>query len=64
MAIGEPYFPGKLSEEDYFRILAFDLRANGVKLGNSHLDMSLAETMEIPREADQPASQGQPVSRR
>lgn len=56
--------PGKLSEEDYFRILAFDLKANGVKLGNQHLDMNLARTMEIPREADQPASQGQPVSRR
>lgn len=56
--------PGKLSDEDYFRILAFDLKANGVKLGNAHLDMSLAETMEIPRDPDQPASQGQPVSQR
>lgn len=56
--------PGKLSEEDYFRILAFALKANGVKLGDEHLDMSRAQTLQIPRDPDQPASQGQPVSRR
>jgi hypothetical protein len=49
--------PGSLSEEDYFRILAFDLRANGIDLGNQHLDMGLAESIEIPREGEKPVSQ-------
>ena len=53
--------PGKLSEEDYFRILAFDLRANGINLGNQHLDMGLAEAIEIPR---QPDATEKPVSLR
>ena len=53
--------PGKLSIDDYFRILAFDLKANGAKVGNEHLDMKRAETLVIPREADQP---DKPVSMR
>jgi cytochrome c len=42
--------PGSLKEEDYFRIMAFDLRANGIDLDTS-LDMALAETIVLPREA-------------
>ena len=41
--------PGSLKEEDYWRILAFDLKANGVDLGEKHLDASLAQTLTIPR---------------
>ncbi|MBK7860251.1 MAG: cytochrome c [Archangiaceae bacterium] len=44
---------GKLSEDDYFRILAFDLKANGAKVGNEHLDMARAANLVIPREGDQ-----------
>ncbi|MBK7863680.1 MAG: cytochrome c [Archangiaceae bacterium] len=43
--------PGSLPEADYWRILAFDLKANGIDLGDQHLDMALAETLEIPRAA-------------
>ena len=46
--------PGSLAEEDYFRILAFDLRANGIDLDKS-FDMALADTIVIPRES--PVSQ-------
>src|SRR4051794_13908657 len=42
--------PGSLSEANYFRVLAFALKANGVDLGEKHLDMSLAEQTKIPRE--------------
>lgn len=42
--------PGSLAEADYFRILAFDLRANGIDLDQS-FDMGLADTVVIPREA-------------
>ena len=41
--------PGSLKEEDYWRILAFDLKANGVDLGEQHLDGTLAPTLTIPR---------------
>jgi polar amino acid transport system substrate-binding protein len=41
--------PGTLKEEEYWRILAFDLKANGVDLGDKHLDASLAQTLTIPR---------------
>ncbi len=44
-----PKTPGVLPEADYWRILAFDLKANGIDLGDKHLDMPLAETLEIPR---------------
>lgn len=56
--------PGKLSEDDYFRILAFDLKANMVKVGNEHLDMARAETLTIPLEADQQKGEDRPVSLR
>ena len=42
--------PGAMAEDDYFRIVAFDLRANGIDL-DKHLDMELAETIVLPREA-------------
>lgn len=48
--------PGSLAEVDYFRILAFDLRANGIDL-DQHLDMAYAETIVIPREAAPAVSQ-------
>ena len=41
--------PGSLKEEDYWRILAFDLQANGIDLGDKHLDAELAKTLTIPR---------------
>jgi alcohol dehydrogenase (cytochrome c) len=44
-----PMEPGSLKEEDYWRILAFDLQANGVDLGDKHLDAELAKTLVIPR---------------
>ena len=33
-----PKAPGSLSEEEYFSILAFDLKANGIDLGDKKLD--------------------------
>jgi cytochrome c len=44
-----PKAPGSLSEEEYFSILAFDLKANGVDLGDKKLDGALAATLDIPR---------------
>ena len=44
-----PKAPGSLSEEQYFSILAFDLKANGIDLGDKKLDGPLAATLEIPR---------------
>jgi cytochrome c len=44
-----PTAPGSLKEEDYWRILAFDLQANGIDLGDKHLDGALAGTLTIPR---------------
>jgi len=44
-----PRAPGSLSEEDYYAILAFDLKANGIDLGDKKLDATLAATLEIPR---------------
>jgi cytochrome c len=44
-----PKAPGSLSEEEYFSILAFDLKANGIDLGEKKLDGALAQTLEIPR---------------
>jgi cytochrome c len=41
--------PGSLTEANYWRVLAFDLKANGIDLDGKHLDMSLAETLTIPR---------------
>jgi len=37
-----PSAPGKLSDQEYWAILAFDLKANGVDLGGKKLDASSA----------------------
>ena len=42
--------PGTLSEEEYFAVLAFDLMANGIDLGEQKLDADLAASLTIPRE--------------
>jgi len=44
-----PKEPGSLTEEEYYAILAFDLKANGIDLGDKKLDAALAPTLEIPR---------------
>lgn len=41
--------PGSLSEQQYWAILAFDLKANGIDLGEKKLDANVAPTLEIPR---------------
>jgi cytochrome c len=44
-----PNAPGSLTEEQYWAILAFDLKANGIDLGGKKLDGALATTLVIPR---------------
>jgi S-disulfanyl-L-cysteine oxidoreductase SoxD len=44
-----PNAPGSLSAEDYYAVLAFDLKANGIDLGDKKLDAELAKTLEVPR---------------
>jgi cytochrome c len=44
-----PKAPGSLSEQEYWAILAFDLKANGIDLGQTKLDAALAKTLEVPR---------------
>jgi cytochrome c len=44
-----PKAPGSLTTEQYFAILAFDLKANGIDLGEKKLDADLAKTLTIPR---------------
>lgn len=44
-----PKTPGSLSDDQYWAILAFDLKANGVDLGGKRLDAPLAQTLVIPR---------------
>ena len=44
-----PKAPGSLSADEYYAILAFDLQANGIDLGDKTLDSALAPTLEIPR---------------
>lgn len=44
-----PMAPGSLTEEQYWDILAFDLKANGIDLGDKKLDGALAQTLTIPR---------------
>jgi hypothetical protein len=44
-----PNAPGTLSSEDYFNVLAFDLKANGIDLGAKKLDGALAARLVIPR---------------
>jgi mono/diheme cytochrome c family protein len=40
---------GRLNEEEYFSILAFNLEANGIDLGDKKLNAPLAATMDLPR---------------
>jgi hypothetical protein len=44
-----PKAPGSHSTEDYFSVLAFDLKANGIDLGDKKLDAALAASLTIPR---------------
>jgi mono/diheme cytochrome c family protein len=44
-----PKAPGSLSTDEYYAILAFDLKANGIDLGDKKLDGALAATLDIPR---------------
>ncbi len=44
-----PGHAGGLSQEEYLDILAFDLQANGIDLGDKKLDGALAATLTIPR---------------
>jgi cytochrome c len=44
-----PDAPGSLQPEQYWAILAFDLKANGIDLGAKKLDATLAPTLTIPR---------------
>lgn len=44
-----PNEAGSLETEEYFSILAFDLKANGIDLGTKKLDAELAKTLVIPR---------------
>jgi cytochrome c len=39
--------PGSLSEAQYFAVLAFDLKANGVDLGAKHMDGAAAAAVTI-----------------
>lgn len=44
-----PSAPGSLSAEEYWSVLAFDLKANGIDLGDKKLTPELAATLEVPR---------------
>ena len=44
-----PNKAGSLTDEQYWAILAFDLKANGIDLGDKKLDPALASTLTIPR---------------
>lgn len=44
-----PNKAGTLTEEEYWSILAFDLKANGIDLGSKKLDATLAATLDVPR---------------
>ena len=44
-----PNQAGSLTTEEYFSVLAFDLKANGIDLGEKKLDAELAKTLVIPR---------------
>jgi S-disulfanyl-L-cysteine oxidoreductase SoxD len=43
-----PDAPGSLSTDDYFAVLAFDLKANGIEL-DQKLDAAVAASLTIPR---------------
>ena len=42
-----PDAPGSLTEQEYWAILAFDLKANGIDLGTKHLDGTDAASVMI-----------------
>jgi hypothetical protein len=44
-----PDSAGSLSADEYYAILAFDLKANGIDLGEKKLDATLAPTLTVPR---------------
>ena len=44
-----PKKAGTLSTEEYLAVLAFDLKANGIDLGQEPLTMAKAKTLTIPR---------------
>ena len=44
-----PDNPGSLSSDEYWAILAFDLKLNGIDLGQRKLDSNVAGTLVIPR---------------
>lgn len=44
-----PGAAGSLKADEYWSILAFDLKANGIDLGDKKLDAALAATLTIPR---------------
>jgi S-disulfanyl-L-cysteine oxidoreductase SoxD len=44
-----PGAAGSLTEEEYWSILAFDLKANGIDLGDKKLTGELAATLDVPR---------------
>jgi mono/diheme cytochrome c family protein len=44
-----PNAPGSLKTEEYWSVLAFDLKANGIDLGDKKLDGDLAKTLDVPR---------------
>lgn len=44
-----PDAPGSLSQEQYLAILAFDLKANGIDLGQEKLTLEKAAQLTIPR---------------
>jgi cytochrome c len=44
-----PDAPGSLPDSQYWAILAFDLKANGIDLGGKPLDGALAASLVIPR---------------
>jgi cytochrome c len=44
-----PNSPGSLSPEDYYAVLAFIVKGNGIDLGDKKLDGEFAKTLEVPR---------------
>lgn len=44
-----PDNPGSLSSDQYWAILAFDLKANGIDLGQRKLEPNVAGTLLVPR---------------
>jgi mono/diheme cytochrome c family protein len=49
MANMPPKKAGTLSADEYLAVIAFDLKANGIDLGQERLTMAKARTLTIPR---------------